>query len=189
VAVLALVLFGGLSLQLLDRHVVGVIVGTTPRSGCLGRLVYSSCVRSSSGRRGEARRQEAKRDPAAASGSRQDSADADPSQSSSSAATVRPFPDRRARLAFARPGDADRYDRLELARAEEISLDNLAPLKSAAVPTECWSWVADRAVFIAPDIRATLKAPDGIGVSIPARPAIYNVLLAESRRVRPLIPL
>jgi uncharacterized protein len=78
-------------------------------------------------------------------------------------------------------------------RAEEVSLDNLAPLKSAAVPTELLVLgCGKRAVFIAPDIRATLKdagmALEVVDTGSACR--IYNVLLAEGRRVAAaLIPV
>ena len=78
-------------------------------------------------------------------------------------------------------------------RAEEVSLDNLAPLKSAAAPTELLVLgCGKRAVFIAPDIRATLK---GAGMALEVVDTgsacrIYNVLLAEGRRVAAaLIPV
>ena len=78
-------------------------------------------------------------------------------------------------------------------RAEEVSLDNLAPLKSAAVPTELLVLgCGKRAAFIAPDIRAALK---GAGLALEVVDTgsacrIYNVLLAEGRRVAAaLIPV
>jgi uncharacterized protein len=80
-----------------------------------------------------------------------------------------------------------------VARADAISLDNLAPLKSAAVPTELLVLgCGPRAVFIAPEVRATLK---GAGMALEVVDTgsacrIYNVLLAEGRRVAAaLIPL
>ena len=80
-----------------------------------------------------------------------------------------------------------------VARADELSLDSLAALKAVAAPTEllvlgCGS----RAVFIAPRLRAELK---GAGLALEVVDTgsacrIYNVLLAESRRVAAaLIPL
>lgn len=78
-------------------------------------------------------------------------------------------------------------------RADELSLDNLAPLTSAAVPTELLVLgCGRRAVFIAPDKRAELK---GAGMALEVVDTgsacrIYNVLLAEGRRVAAaLIPL
>ena len=80
-----------------------------------------------------------------------------------------------------------------VARAEELSLDNLAPLASAAVPTELLVLgCGARAIFIAPDRRAALK---GAGMALEVVDTgsacrIYNVLLAEGRRVAAaLIPL
>ncbi|HEY4891752.1 MAG TPA: Mth938-like domain-containing protein [Reyranella sp.] len=80
-----------------------------------------------------------------------------------------------------------------VARAEELSLDNLAPLASAPVPTELLVvGCGTRAIFIAPDRRAALK---GAGMALEVVDTgsacrIYNVLLAEGRRVAAaLIPL
>ncbi len=80
-----------------------------------------------------------------------------------------------------------------VARAEELALDNLAPLASAAVPTELLVLgCGARAIFIAPDRRAALK---GAGMALEVVDTgsacrIYNVLLAEGRRVAAaLIPL
>jgi uncharacterized protein len=78
-------------------------------------------------------------------------------------------------------------------RAEDLSLDSLAPLKDAPTPTEflvlgCGA----RAIFVPPDLRAALK---GAGLALEVVDTgsacrIYNVLLAESRRVAAaLIPL
>jgi uncharacterized protein len=80
-----------------------------------------------------------------------------------------------------------------VARAEELSLDNLTPLTEAAVPTEflvlgCGA----RSIFVPPDLRAALKAA-GMALEVVDTGSacrIYNVLLAESRRVAAaLIPL
>jgi uncharacterized protein len=78
-------------------------------------------------------------------------------------------------------------------RAEDLSLDNLAPLREAAVPTEILVLgCGARAVFVPPDLRAALKAA-GMGLEVVDTGSacrIYNVLLAESRRVAAaLIPL
>jgi uncharacterized protein len=80
-----------------------------------------------------------------------------------------------------------------VARAEDLTLDSLAALKAAAVPTELLVLgCGPRAVFIAPDMRAALK---GAGLALEVVDTgsacrIYNVLLAESRRVAAaLIPL
>lgn len=80
-----------------------------------------------------------------------------------------------------------------VARADEVSLDNLAPLKSVPVPTELLVLgCGKRALFIAPDTRALLK---GAGMALEVVDTgsacrIYNVLLAEGRRVAAaLIPL
>jgi uncharacterized protein len=79
------------------------------------------------------------------------------------------------------------------ARAEELSLDNLAPLGSAAVPTELLVLgCGPRAVFVPPGMRAQLK---GAGMALEVVDTgsacrIYNVLLAEGRRVAAaLVPL
>ena len=80
-----------------------------------------------------------------------------------------------------------------VARADEISLDNLAPLTNAAVPTELLVLgCGPRSVFIAPDRRAALKragmALEVVDTGSACR--IYNVLLAEGRRVAAaLIPV
>ena len=80
-----------------------------------------------------------------------------------------------------------------IARPEDLSLESLAPLREAAMPTEiivlgCGA----RAVFVPPDLRAALKAA-GMGLEVVDTGSacrIYNVLLAESRRVAAaLIPL
>ena len=80
-----------------------------------------------------------------------------------------------------------------VARAEDLSLENLAPLREAAVPTEILVLgCGPRAVFVPPSLRATLKAA-GMGLEVVDTGSacrIYNVLLAESRRVAAaLIPL
>lgn len=78
-------------------------------------------------------------------------------------------------------------------RADDVSLDNLASLRSAEMSTElvvlgCGA----RTVFIRPGIRATLRAA-GMGleaVDTGSACRMYNVLLAEGRRVAAaLIPL
>ncbi len=80
-----------------------------------------------------------------------------------------------------------------VARAEELSLDSLAALKAAATPTELLVLgCGPRAVFIGPEMRLALK---GAGFALEVVDTgsacrIYNVLLAESRRVAAaLIPL
>lgn len=78
-------------------------------------------------------------------------------------------------------------------RAEDLSLETLAPLRAAAVPTEILVLgCGPRAVFVPPDLRAALKAA-GMGLEVVDTGSacrIYNVLLAESRRVAAaLIPL
>jgi uncharacterized protein len=81
----------------------------------------------------------------------------------------------------------------EVARAEDLALANLAPLKEAAAPTEflvlgCGA----RSIFVRPDLRALLKA-EGMALEVVDTGSacrIYNVLLAEGRRVAAaLIPL
>ena len=78
-------------------------------------------------------------------------------------------------------------------RAEDLSLDSLAPLREAAVPTELLVLgCGARAVFVLPAMRAALKAA-GMGLEVVDTGSacrIYNVLLAEGRRVAAaLIPL
>lgn len=81
----------------------------------------------------------------------------------------------------------------EVARAEEIEAANLAPLLAAVPPPEivvlgCGA----RSVFIPPARRAALKAL-GLALEVVDTGAacrLYNVLVAESRRVAAaLIPL
>lgn len=78
-------------------------------------------------------------------------------------------------------------------RADELSLANLAALEAAPMPTELLVLgCGARPVFIAADIRAALK---GVGMALEVVDTgsacrIYNVLLAEGRRVAAaLIPL
>jgi uncharacterized protein len=78
-------------------------------------------------------------------------------------------------------------------RAEDLSVDSLRPLLEAAVPTEILVLgCGARAVFVPADLRAALKAA-GMGLEVVDTGSacrIYNVLLAESRRVAAaLIPL
>ena len=80
-----------------------------------------------------------------------------------------------------------------VARAEDLSLDTLAPLKEAPTPTELLVvGCGPRAIFIAPDVRAAIK---GAGMALEVVDTgsacrIYNVLLAEGRRVAAaLVPL
>jgi uncharacterized protein len=80
-----------------------------------------------------------------------------------------------------------------VARAEELSLASLAALKQAAVPPELLIvGCGARAAFIAPALRAELKAA-GLALEVVDTGSacrIYNVLLAEGRRVAAaLIPL
>ncbi|WP_425064738.1 Mth938-like domain-containing protein [Reyranella sp.] len=80
-----------------------------------------------------------------------------------------------------------------ITRIEDLSLDSLAPLRDASVPTELLVLgCGARAVFVPPDLRATLKAA-GMGLEVVDTGSacrIYNVLLAEGRRVAAaLIPL
>jgi uncharacterized protein len=78
-------------------------------------------------------------------------------------------------------------------RVEDLSVASLSPLFEAAVPTEILVLgCGARAVFVPPDLRAALKAA-GMGLEVVDTGSacrIYNVLLAESRRVAAaLIPL
>lgn len=80
-----------------------------------------------------------------------------------------------------------------IARAEDLTVESLALLREAAVPTEILVLgCGARAVFVPPDLRAALKAA-GMGLEVVDTGSacrIYNVLLAESRRVAAaLIPL
>ena len=83
--------------------------------------------------------------------------------------------------------------RWNVARAEELTLDSLAALKTAAAPTEFLVLgCGPRAVFIARELRMALKAA-GLALEVVDTGSAcrtYNVLLAESRRVAAaLIPL
>ncbi|MDB5487539.1 MAG: uncharacterized protein JWQ58_1254 [Reyranella sp.] len=80
-----------------------------------------------------------------------------------------------------------------ITRAEDLSLDSLAVLREAAVPTELLVLgCGARAVFVPPALRAALKEA-GMGLEVVDTGSacrIYNVLLAEGRRVAAaLIPL
>jgi uncharacterized protein len=80
-----------------------------------------------------------------------------------------------------------------VARAEDLSLVNLAPLKEAPAPTELLVvGCGPRAIFLPPALRASLKEA-GLALEVVDTGSacrIYNVLLAESRRVAAaLIPL
>lgn len=80
-----------------------------------------------------------------------------------------------------------------VARAEDLTLESLAALKAPPAPTELLVLgCGQRAIFVPPDLRAALK---GAGFALEVVDTgsacrIYNVLLAESRRVAAaLIPL
>jgi len=80
-----------------------------------------------------------------------------------------------------------------VARAEDLSLASLDALKQASAPTELLVLgCGARAAFIAPAVRAELKAA-GLALEVVDTGSacrIYNVLLAEGRRVAAaLIPL
>jgi uncharacterized protein len=80
-----------------------------------------------------------------------------------------------------------------VARAEDLALDNLAPLRDAETPTELLVVGCGlRTVFLPPALRAALKEA-GLALEVVDTGSacrIYNVLLAESRRVAAaLIPL
>jgi uncharacterized protein len=82
---------------------------------------------------------------------------------------------------------------MQIARAEDLTLESLAFLKTLPVPTELLVLgCGARAVFMPPDKRAALKAA-GLGLEVVDTGSacrIYNVLLAEGRRVAAvLIPL
>jgi uncharacterized protein len=78
-------------------------------------------------------------------------------------------------------------------RAEDLSLESLAALSDAPVPTEFLVLgCGPRSVFIPPDKRAAVKAA-GMALEVVDTGAacrLYNVLLAENRRVAAaLVPL
>ncbi len=78
-------------------------------------------------------------------------------------------------------------------RAEELTLESLEALKAAPAPTELLVLgCGTRAIFVPPDLRAAFKAA-GLALEVVDTGSacrIYNVLLAESRRVAAaLIPL
>jgi uncharacterized protein len=78
-------------------------------------------------------------------------------------------------------------------RAEDFSLESLAALKEAATPTELLVLgCGTRAAFIPPPLRAALKQA-GLSLEVVDTGSacrIYNVLLAEGRRVAAaLIPV
>ena len=80
-----------------------------------------------------------------------------------------------------------------VARADELAMANLAPLERAPAPTELLVLgCGARPVLIAAEVRAALKAR-GIALEVVDTGSacrIYNVLLAEGRRVAAaLIPL
>ena len=82
---------------------------------------------------------------------------------------------------------------VKIARAEDLTLEALSFLKTLPVPTELLVLgCGARAVFVPPDKRAVLKAA-GLGLEVVDTGSacrIYNVLLAEGRRVAAvLIPL
>ena len=81
----------------------------------------------------------------------------------------------------------------DVTRAEDLSLDSLAPLKAAPTPTELLVLgCGPRAILVAPAVRAALK---GAGMALEVVDTgsacrTYNVLLAEGRRVAAaLVPL
>jgi uncharacterized protein len=81
----------------------------------------------------------------------------------------------------------------KVTHAGELSLASLAPLKDASVPTELLVLgCGARAIFVPPALRAELKAA-GLALEVVDTGSacrIYNVLLAEGRRVAAaLIPL
>jgi uncharacterized protein len=80
-----------------------------------------------------------------------------------------------------------------VARAEELTLASLEPLQALPVSPEIVVLgCGQRAIFVPPDLRVALKAA-GLALEVVDTGSacrIYNVLLAESRRVAAaLIPL
>jgi uncharacterized protein len=78
-------------------------------------------------------------------------------------------------------------------RAEDLALENLAPLSEAPTPTELLVvGCGPRAVFLRPALRASLKSA-GLSLEVVDTGSAcrtYNVLLAEGRRVAAaLIPI
>ncbi|WP_421997533.1 Mth938-like domain-containing protein [Reyranella sp.] len=78
-------------------------------------------------------------------------------------------------------------------RAEELALDNLAALREGPVPAELLVvGCGPRSIFLPPPLRASFKQA-GLGLEVVDTGSacrIYNVLLAEERRVAAaLIPL
>jgi uncharacterized protein len=78
-------------------------------------------------------------------------------------------------------------------RADDLALDNLVALKEAPTPTELLVVGCGlRAVFLSPALRASLKSA-GLSLEVVDTGSacrIYNVLLAEGRRVAAaLIPI
>jgi uncharacterized protein len=81
----------------------------------------------------------------------------------------------------------------KVTRAEDLSLASLAALKDAPVPTELLVLgCGARAIFVPPALRTELKAA-GLSLEVVDTGSacrVYNVLLAEGRRVAAaLIPL
>lgn len=77
--------------------------------------------------------------------------------------------------------------------AAELSLESLSPLREATIPTEILVLgCGARAMFVPPALRASVKSA-GMGIEVVDTGSacrIYNVLLAEGRRVAAaLIPL
>ena len=81
----------------------------------------------------------------------------------------------------------------KVVRAEDLSIESLAPLREAPTPTELLVLgCGARAVFVPPPLRAELKAAGLALEAVDTGSACrtYNVLLAEGRRVAAaLIPL
>ena len=78
-------------------------------------------------------------------------------------------------------------------RAEDLTLESLEALKAVPVPTELLVLgCGARAIFVPPELRSALRAA-GLALEVVDTGSacrIYNVLLAESRRVAAaLIPL
>jgi uncharacterized protein len=81
----------------------------------------------------------------------------------------------------------------KVSRAEDLSLESLAALMGAIIPTELLVLgCGARAIFVPPALRSELKAA-GLALEVVDTGSacrIYNVLLAEGRRVAAaLIPL
>ena len=191
VAVLALVLFGGPVLYSFSVAMLwGVIVGTYSSIwvACAG-LVYLKLrpeqlrPDDEEGREGQGVKPPARSGPLG-----QDPADAGPGAGPAHPQLrPRPFPDQRPRMALAGAGDADRDDGLERgARRGPRARQARGAQGGADADRASGAGLRRRApIFVPPALRAALKAA-GLALEVVDTGSacrIYNVLLAEGRRV------